>query len=441
MDNECEQNVYNWIKVVDDTPYVKPIWPPFQKTPTQACVFQFQEEECPTDMECSFSPDFLSDSSELSPSTQDRVVGDGSLPEQSNTREPEVLGTASVLEVRAFALDSSFESFSVNAPSVINWQMDEQLEHLGEDAWSTDCTSLVEVSNIFCICCKSWAKDGVNCSDCVNQLILSRRREIDKCECSSKLLVDAAETLGNLKNNSIREQHNIRMKNSRRRVIALQQLLKRERKEFEALARDNEEKQSDLAVKRLKLKVEREKLNRFKLLLASHKGVDLHAKVNLIKKEETVLQKDQRKYILNGLMQLLPVDIIKNSINGIIIPRNVTPSCVYIPNLDQIYGYISIYILKLEQYYTSRYLLRTRLSFQGTRSMISDGKQEYALYLQNNSYKGIRSFQKAIDLFDKQLYELAAIIGVPRHCLKKYCLIGNLWNVLVFIHEHKSREV
>merc|ERR1719334_545723 len=71
-------------------------------------------------MECSFSPDFLSDSSELSPSTQDRVAGDGALPE-SNTREPEVLGTASVLEVRAFTLDSSFESISVNAPSVTNW--------------------------------------------------------------------------------------------------------------------------------------------------------------------------------------------------------------------------------------------------------------------------------------------------------------------------------
>lgn len=136
-------------------------------------------------------------------------------------------------------------------------------------------------------------------------------------------------------------------------------------------------------------------------------------------------------------MYLFPVDIIDNSINGITIPRELTPSCVYVPNLAQIYGYIILYMLKLEQFYTSQYVLRRRLSFHGTRSMISDGADEYALHLRCNSKKGVKSYQKAIDLFDKQLMTLATLIGVPRHCLKRFCLIGNLWNILTFIHEHK----
>jgi len=440
MDDESENNVYNWIKVFDDTPSIKPLQSTFQKTPTQARVFQFQEQ-FPTDMEGSFSPDFVSDSPELSLTTRATVARDDSLPEQSNTKEPEVSSPRSTLEVRGSTPDSSIESFSVNSPSLLTWQMDEQQEYHDEAAYSTDGTSLIKISNIFCICCKSWARDGINCSDCVTTLIMSRRSKINKCEVSNKLLVDAAKALDNLKNNAFREQQKLRIVSRRRRVIALQQLLNRERMELEALSRANEEKQSDLQVKRLKLKIEEEKLNGLKLLLASHKGIDLQAKVNIIKKEETLLHKEQRRYILNGLMQLLPVDIIKNSINGIIIPRNVTPSCVYIPNLDQIYGYIIIYTLKLEQFYTSRHLLRTRLSYQGTRSMISDGKQQYALYLKCNSKRGVKNYQKAIHLFDKELLELATIIGVPRHCLKKFCLIGNLWNVLVFVHEHRSREV
>jgi hypothetical protein len=221
MDDESENNVNNWINVFDDTPSTKPLRSSFQKTPTQARVFQFQEE-FPTEMECSFSPDFISDSSENSPTTKATVARDDSLPEQSNTREPEVSSTRSTLEVRASTPDSSIESFSINSPSLLTWQMDEQLEHHDEGRYSSDGTSLVKISNIFCICCKSWARDGLNCSKCVTNLILSRRSKIDNCEGSNKLLVDAAKALDNLKNNAFREQQNLRMTRRRRRVIALQ---------------------------------------------------------------------------------------------------------------------------------------------------------------------------------------------------------------------------
>jgi len=444
MDDEPEKTVCNWIKVFDDTSTIQPSQSPFQKTPTQVMVLQCQMESL-EDEECSFSPEFLTDSSELSHTTQSLAAREESQAEESKTKKPVDPTAISILEARGIVADSSCESFSINSPTLLTWQRSGPLENVEMGIQNTDVSSLGEVSNPFCTWCKSWARDGLNCADCVTHLILSRRSEIDKSESSLKVLVDAAKAFDTIKKSSFREEHELRMKKNRRRVIALQQLLKRERAEFEVLARAHEEKQSDLELQELNLKKQREWLKRVKLLLVSNKGKDLKAKVKLKVKEENVLQKEQRKYILNGLMQLLPIDIINNSINGITIPRSVTPSCVFIPNLEQIYGYIIIYMLKLEQFYTSQHFLRTRLSYQGTRSMISDGndgKQEYPLYLQGSSKKErIKSYQTAIDLFDKLLIELAIRIGVPRYCLKRFSLIGNLWNVVTFIHEHKRLDL
>jgi len=439
MDDEPENNVNNWIKVLEDTSTIQPSQSSFQKTPSQAVVLQSQVESL-EDEECSFSPEFITDSSDLSLATQSLAVREESQAEWSTSIQPPDPTAFSTVELRGSIAGSSCESFSIKSPRLLTWEHSRSQENLDRGTQNIHINALGEVSNPSCSWCKSWARDGLNCAGCVTYLILSRRREIDQSESSLKMLVGAAKELDKMKKSTIKEQHDLRMKKNRRRVIALQQLLKREKTEFEALVRAHEEKQSDLAEQELNLKKQRENLERVKLLVESNKGNDLKAKIKLKEKEENVLHKEQRKYILDGLMQLLPIDIINNSINGIVIPRSVTPSCVYIPNLEQIYGYIIIYMLKLEQFYTTQHFLRTRLSYKGTRSMISDGKQEYQLYPRGNSKKGIKSYQNAIDLFDKHLMELAIRIGVPRYCLKRFSLIGNLWNILTFIHEHKIVE-
>lgn len=434
MDDEPEVNLYQWIKVFDNPSPIKHPQSSVQKKPTQACAFQSQGE-FPTDMDCSFSPEFLSDSPEPSPSYQSLLGREESATKISNSSTSVISVVKSIQEVGEFVPGCS-ESCTANSPSVLTWRENGRFEPHEKGTWS-ESSSPVEIPNVFCYFCKSWAKNGLKCSWCVTHLISCRKQEINKCENSITVLVNAARALDKLKKRTLREQHELRMRNTRRRLVALQQLLERERIELEALTRAHHKQQCDLVVKELKLKVARGKLKRVKLLHQSWKGINLKAKVNIVEKKKNVLQNERRKYILNGLMYLFPVDIIDNSINGITIPRELTPSCVYVPNLEQIYGYIILYMLKLEQFYTSQYVLRRRLSFHGTRSMISDGTDEYALHLRCNSKKGVKNYQKAIDLFDKQLMTLATLIGVPRHCLKRFCLIGNLWNILTFIHEHK----
>jgi len=271
-------------------------------------------------------------------------------------------------------------------------------------------------------------------------LVISKTKIIEQTESANEILAKAAKVLYNQKS-VYREQRELRVRNARRRVQALQQLLERERNEVKALTGDIEEKHIELGLKTLHLKMEKDRLARLKFLIESINESSLKSKSNLAKRKEIVLVKKRRKYLLRGLMQLLPIDITSNSINRIITPREVSPSCVYVPGLGQVYGFLIIYLLKIQQFYSNEYNFKTKISFKGSKSTISDGKRKRALYLKNSSRKSVRRFQKAIDLFDQHLIQLALQVGVPRACLKRFILIGNLWNVLTFIHEHKKPDI
>jgi len=132
-----EKNVGFWVGIVADAPSIQPCQSPNQATPTQA-VCQFQGE-CSRDSDYSFSPDYLSDSSDYPESMKSLVSMEGEYYGGWSSLKTSMIPTVAYLNdiypvkiefVPKMSDVASQGSFSLNSFSRLTRQTTRRIEHL-----------------------------------------------------------------------------------------------------------------------------------------------------------------------------------------------------------------------------------------------------------------------------------------------------------------------